>query len=65
MNWDAFRQGLDTSSVDDLNNYIKELRGARAHVTQAIEHLREEDAEIDIEIQRMYQRIKRLKEVAA
>ncbi len=65
MNWDAFRQGLDTNSVEDLNDYIKELQGAREHVNQAIEHLQEEDAEIDIEIQRTYQRIKRLKEVAA
>ncbi len=65
MKWDAFRQGLDTNSVEDLNDYIKELQGAREHVTQAIEHLQEEDAEIDIEIQRTYQRIKRLKEVAA
>jgi membrane protein implicated in regulation of membrane protease activity len=65
MNWDAFRQGVDTNSVDDLNDYIKELRGARAHVTQAIEHLQDEDAEIDIEIQRTFQRIKKLKEVAA
>lgn len=65
MKWDTFRQGLDTNSVEDLNDYIKELQGARAHVTQAIEHLQEEDAEIDIEIQRIHQRIKRLKEVAA
>jgi hypothetical protein len=65
MNWDAFRMGLDRNDVEELNSYIKELRGARVYVTQAIEHLREEDAEIDIEIQRTYQRIKRLKEVAA
>jgi len=65
MKWDAFRQGLDINSVEELGDYVKELHGARAHVTQAIEHLQEEDAEIDLEIQRTYQRIKRLKEVAA
>jgi archaellum component FlaC len=65
MNWDAFRMGLDRNDIEELSDYIKELQGARAHVTQAIEHLQEEDAEIDIEIQRTYQRIKKLKEVAA
>jgi len=63
MNWEEWDQGADLASVEGLEHYITELRGARMHVTHAIEHLHDEDAEIDIAIQRAYQRMKKLKEV--
>ena len=65
MNWEEWDQGADLASVEGLEHYITELRGARMHVKQAIEHLHDEDAEIDIAIQRAWQRMKKLKEEVA
>ena len=65
MNWEEWDQGADLASVEGLEHYITELRGARMHVTHAIEHLHDEDAEIDIAIQRAYQLMKKLKEEVA
>jgi len=65
MNWEAWDQEADLASVEGLEHYITELRGARMHVKQAIEHLQDDDAEIDIAIQRAWQRMKKLKEEVA
>jgi len=65
MNWEEWDQGADRDSAEGLEQYITELRGARMHVKQAIEHLQDDDAEIDIAIQRAWQRMKKLKEEVA